>query len=98
MIDFEREIGDRFGPPPPEVENLLFQLRVKALAAKAELSAVTVENAQILLQHPDPEARFGSMDLDSSLRRSRRGLWLGKITDPNWQGRLVEVLRGLAAA
>jgi transcription-repair coupling factor (superfamily II helicase) len=98
MVDFEREIGDRFGPPPPEVENLLFQLRVKALAARAELSAVTVENAQILLQHPDPEARFGSIDLDPVLRRSRRGLWLGKITDPNWQGRLVEVLRGLAAA
>jgi transcription-repair coupling factor (superfamily II helicase) len=98
MADFEREVGDRFGKPPSEVENLLYQLRVKALAARAELSAVTVENAQILLQHPDPEARFGSMDLEPDLRRSRRGLWLGKITDPNWQGRLVEILRGLAAA
>ena len=95
IVQFEKEIGDRFGPPPVEVQNLLFQLRVKILAAAAGLSAVTVENGQLLLQHPDPESRFGSAELSSQARRSRRGLWLGRLSDPDWQERLIHFLREL---
>jgi transcription-repair coupling factor (superfamily II helicase) len=95
IAGFEREIADRFGAPPPEVQNLLLQLRVKILAAHADLSAVTVENGQILLQHPDPEARFGSVDLDAEARRSRRGLWLTRLSDPHWRERLIDFLREL---
>ncbi|HET7009512.1 MAG TPA: transcription-repair coupling factor [Anaerolineales bacterium] len=89
----ERELANRFGSPPPEARNLLYQIRVKVLAAGAGFSAVGVENGQILLQHPDPEERFGSTDLGPDVRRSRRGLWLGRITDRGWQDRLVEFLR-----
>ena len=96
ILHFEKEIGDRFGPPPVEVQNLLFQLRVKILAAAAGLSAVTVENGQLLLQHPDPERRFGAAKLSPQARRSRRGLWLGRLSDPDWQERLIQFLRELA--
>jgi transcription-repair coupling factor (superfamily II helicase) len=95
LLAFENECGDRFGPPPVELQNLLFQLRVKILAAAAQLSSVTTENGQLLLQHPDPESRFGSLDLDPDARRSRRGLWLGRLTDPDWQNRLIRFLRTL---
>ncbi len=95
IAHFENEIGDRFGPPPVEVQNLLFQLRVKILAAAADLSAVTVENGQLLLQHPDPESRFGSAELSPQARRSRRGLWLGRLSDADWQERLIHFLREL---
>ncbi|HSB89728.1 MAG TPA: transcription-repair coupling factor [Anaerolineales bacterium] len=98
IAGFEREIADRFGALPLEAQNLLFQLRVKILAARAELSAVTVENGQILLQHPDPEARFGSIDLDAEARRSRRGLWLTRLTHPAWRDRLIVFLRELGPA
>ena len=94
----EAELENRFGSPPLEVRNLLFQLQVKILAAAGEFSAVVVENGQILLQHPDPETRLGSVELGSDVRRSRRGLWLGRISQPGWQARLVEFLRDLPRA
>jgi transcription-repair coupling factor (superfamily II helicase) len=94
----ESELRNRFGPLPTETDNLLYQVRVKILAAAVELSAVTVENGQILLQHPDPEERFGAEDLGPDARRSKRGLWLGRVSQPGWQERLTEFLREQATS
>jgi transcription-repair coupling factor (superfamily II helicase) len=83
------ELIDRFGDPPLEVENLLYQLRAKLLAAAGQISGISSENGQILLQlRPDriPED-LGA--LGSDLRRSKRGLWL--VAD-DWQSRLLEIL------
>lgn len=89
------ELVDRFGEPPPEVENLLYQLRVKAMAAAAGLSGVVSENRQILLQ-PGP-GRSEAVEFDSlgpDVRTSKRGYWL---SSPQWRDRLLEVLAALAA-
>ena len=43
------ELEDRFGPLPEEAENLLYLLRVKALATKAEVATVSTENSSILI-------------------------------------------------
>jgi transcription-repair coupling factor (superfamily II helicase) len=86
----EAELVDRFGPLPREAQNLLYQLRVKVLAAAGRVNSVSAENGRILLQFiqgaepPDP------LLLGEDVRASKRGLWL---TGDDWQARLLEVLR-----
>jgi len=45
-----QEFGDRFGALPPEVENLLYALRIKILAAKAGIESISTEEGQIILR------------------------------------------------
>ncbi|MBI4287822.1 MAG: transcription-repair coupling factor [Chloroflexi bacterium] len=51
--DIARELEDRFGPPPEEVKNLLFGVKVKMAAMSAGLSAVVTENGDIVLKLRD---------------------------------------------
>ena len=46
----ERELRDRFGPLPEPARNLLYQLRLKALALQAGVQAITTEAGQIALR------------------------------------------------
>ncbi len=48
--DIERELSDRFGQPPAEVANLLYVVKVRQLAAEADLESLLTENRQIVLQ------------------------------------------------
>jgi transcription-repair coupling factor (superfamily II helicase) len=91
------EFADRFGPPPEEVENLLYQLRVKVLAGRAGAEGVTVENGQILISLPDALAEVDLPDVGADVRRSKRGLWLSRLGAPDWRARLLEVLAAFAA-
>ncbi len=50
MDDLEKEFSDRFGTPPPEVRNLLYAVRIKALAAKAGIESISTEDKQIVLR------------------------------------------------
>jgi transcription-repair coupling factor (superfamily II helicase) len=50
LDDVRREYGDRFGPPPAEVENLLYAVEIKALAAKAGIESVSLDKGRIILQ------------------------------------------------
>ncbi|UCD38887.1 MAG: DEAD/DEAH box helicase, partial [Fidelibacterota bacterium] len=50
LEDISREYVDRFGKPPPEVENLFYAVRIKALAAKAGIESITTEEGQIILR------------------------------------------------
>ena len=45
-----QEFNDRFGPPPVEVQNLLYAVKIKLLAAKAGLEAIATEQGQIVLR------------------------------------------------
>jgi transcription-repair coupling factor (superfamily II helicase) len=89
------EFGDRFGPLPEEVENLLYQLRVKVLAGRGGAEGVTVENGQILVALPDSFGEADLPDLGADVRRSKRGLWLARSGSPDWKQRLLDVLRAL---
>ncbi len=89
------ELQDRFGPPPIEVENLLYQLRIRSLAMRAGVESISVQNGQILLQMPySEEPRKLPISADD-VRQSKRGLWLSRRDDSNWKGRLEEVLWAL---
>ncbi|MFC1954709.1 transcription-repair coupling factor [Chloroflexota bacterium] len=45
-----REFEDRFGKPPPEIENLLYAVRIKILATKAGIESVSTERGEIVLR------------------------------------------------
>ncbi|MFQ5921684.1 MAG: transcription-repair coupling factor [Anaerolineales bacterium] len=84
------ELDDRFGSPPLEVENLLYQLRVKILASDAGITGIATEAGQILIQFAS--GRWPDADLGPEVRKSKRGLWL---TSANWQDSLMRLLQNL---
>jgi len=45
-----QEFSDRFGAPPPEVQNLLYAVKIKVLAAKAGVESITTEHGEIVLR------------------------------------------------
>ncbi len=48
--DMAQEFSDRFGALPAEVENLLYAVKIKILAAKAGIESITTEDGQIVLR------------------------------------------------
>ena len=91
------DFKDRFGPLPPEVDNLLYAARVKVLAARAYVESVTTERGEIVLrlveglrfdrQKLQPVLRDGIRVGNNQLGLSRRRL--GK----EWRDVLVDVLK-----
>ena len=52
------DFKDRFGAPPAEVNNLLYAVKIKALAAKAAIESISTEDGQIVIR------RFQGMPFD----------------------------------
>jgi len=48
--DMAREFKDRFGPLPEPVENLLYVVRIKILAMRADVSSVSTHGRQIVIK------------------------------------------------
>jgi len=48
--DVTQEFKDRFGPLPQPVENLLYIVKIKVLAARAEVSSVSTQGRQIVIK------------------------------------------------
>ena len=95
-----REFTDRFGSLPPEVENLLYVLKMKVLAAKAFVGSVTAEGGEIVLR-PVEGLRFDKQKLQHLTRGGVRvdRLQVGinrRRRDNEWRKVLEEVLRGMA--
>jgi len=94
------EFKDRFGLLPEEVENLLYALKIKLLAARAFVESVTPERGEIVLrlvqgvrfdkQKLQPVLRDGVGVAVTQLRINRRKL--GK----EWKNVLEDVLRRAA--
>ncbi|MFQ5433755.1 MAG: transcription-repair coupling factor [Anaerolineae bacterium] len=95
------ELADRFGSIPDPVHNLLYQLRIKALAQRAGVTAVTSENGQIKVRIEGLESmnRFHLQRyLGESVRVSRTAVWLGRGKSTHeWQVDVVQVLERLQA-
>jgi transcription-repair coupling factor (superfamily II helicase) len=93
------ELADRFGPIPDPVDNLLYQLRIKSLAMKAGVLAVTTESGQIQIRLPE-EGSTSRLHLQRYLgqkvRVSRKAIWLTRdMPTHEWQVVLVQVLEKL---
>jgi transcription-repair coupling factor (superfamily II helicase) len=52
LASVEMEFADRFGPLPEQVRNLIFQIKIKLMAAAAGLASVNFEGRQIVLRYP----------------------------------------------
>jgi transcription-repair coupling factor (superfamily II helicase) len=99
LDDFRKEYADRFGPPPPEVENLLYAVKIKGLAAKAGIESISTEEGQIILR------RFGGLPFDASRFSSsmRDEINIGrtqikinyKETETKWKGVIEEIFKVL---
>jgi len=97
IADLRAELSDRFGLLPEPVENLLYQLRVKLLAQRADVEAVTGEGGQVAIRvaglaHVDRSLL--QQRLGHGVRVSRTAVWL-TMAD-GWQKDLIEVLEALA--
>ncbi|HEX6384453.1 MAG TPA: transcription-repair coupling factor [Anaerolineae bacterium] len=93
------ELADRFGPIPDPVHNLLYQLRIKALAQRAHVTAVTTEAGQIKIRLVELENldRFRLQRfLGENVRVSRKAIWMNRdMGTHEWQVALVQVLEKL---
>jgi transcription-repair coupling factor (superfamily II helicase) len=93
------ELIDRFGPLPEEVQNLLYQVRIKVLALAAGVTAIGRDSGQLVLKSDDLEhvdrqrlqARIGD-----AARVARRAVWM-PIAD-GWPEALERTLRAMRAA
>ena len=97
--DIERELSDRFGPPPEEVKNLLYVVEIKQLATEAMLDSISTENKQVVL-HLNNAGELNKLCLAQDVKS---GIKLGsdrikldiKILGNSWQEVLRDVLRNL---
>lgn len=93
------ELRDRFGPLPEEVENLLYQLRVKATALQLGIQAIVREEDHIVIRAPgleyiDREAL--QHKLGSAPRVSRRQITLPLDEQKAWRDTLDRILSEIA--
>jgi transcription-repair coupling factor (superfamily II helicase) len=95
MVD---EFVDRFGPLPEEARNLFFQLKVKLLAEKAGLIAVSAENGQMVLRYPPlPEGETARPlpELGDDIRTGKNAIWIPVTRLNGWMEKLLAVLQQL---
>ncbi len=94
------ELVDRFGPIPDPVDNLLYQLRIKVLAAQAGVNTIATDNRQIQLKLPLEGLNRYHLQryLGGAVRVSRTAIWLPTEGGTHtWQVQLVQLLEKLAA-
>ena len=97
----DSEFSDRFGPLPPELRNLVFQIRIKILAEKIGLSAVVKEGSDIVLKFPSLPSNVTDRRLPPVSSRVRAGKNAYRISgidwdSDDWQEELIGILSILA--
>lgn len=98
--EIAKELEDRFGASPEEVQNLIYLLRLKVAAAQAKLASVGIEDGRIVLKataEGEPlSARIGTR-WNGRVKAARDRAWVtGPATDAQWQEHLMQVVSGLA--
>lgn len=96
------ELSDRFGPLPPAVENLLYQIDIKLLAQAANASAVVAQNGNVLIKLPylatiNRESLQRQLGEDIRVTRTAVEVPLQRDRD-TWQLQLLSILEKLAQA
>ena len=96
--DMEQELQDRFGNLPEATANLLYQLRLKSLALRAEVRGISVREGQIVISADrDLEREQLRRRLSKRAQVSRRWLRLPlRQSESVWRRELVEVLEAMA--
>ncbi|MBW6466188.1 MAG: transcription-repair coupling factor [Brevefilum sp.] len=97
LASIEMEFVDRFGPLPEQVRNLIFQIKIKLLAALVGLASVNFEGRQIVLSYPQLPEGIKARNLPELGMPVMAGKNAYRInfSDPDhepWQAVLVETL------
>lgn len=95
------ELRDRFGPTPEEVDNLLFQLRIKATALQIGVEAVVRDNGSLAVRYPGLESIDRAalqQRLGNGPRVARRHVVVPIDANGEWKEVLQQVLAELTAA
>ncbi|MSP11572.1 MAG: transcription-repair coupling factor [Chloroflexi bacterium] len=102
--ELAQEFADRFGPRPPEMDNLLFVLRIKSMANQVDATSISTEAGRVVLRMDGRDIP----DRDRLTRRygdeiivGRRSLSIPVYLNGSpagWQERLLEVLNDLVRA
>jgi len=95
--EMEQELADRFGPLPPDVQNLMYQLRLKALARDAGVGVIGVDNGRLVLRSGEgnyPNRERLQRVLRGRASVSHRTIWLPQ--ERGWREELVAVLKEMA--
>ena len=95
--EMEQELADRFGPLPGPARNLMYQLRLKALARDAGVGGIGVENGRLVLRsgrgnYAERERLQRALGGRATVGRREVRLPLGQ----GWQEELVAVLEQIA--
>jgi len=96
--NMERELTDRFGSLPEATANLLYQLRLKALALRAGVQGISTEKGQIVVRMTpleDAARRQLQIRLIGRSRVGQRQVWLPLRGGDRWRRELVEVLEAI---
>jgi len=100
--DMERELKDRFGSLPEAAANLLYQLRLKVLALRAGVQAISAQDKQIAIRITplkDLARRQLQRRLGRRARVGRHQVWLPlREKESVWRRELVEVLEAIGIA
>jgi transcription-repair coupling factor (superfamily II helicase) len=96
--DVAREFQDRFGPLPEPVENLLYIVKIKVLAAQAKVSSISTQGRQIVIK--PQEAVIASEAKQSLSRRYDAAVRIGptqikldtRLLGKRWKAVLEEIL------
>ncbi len=95
--DLTQEMVDRFGKLPDSVQDLLYLLRVRALATDAGVESVTADSEEIAIALPLPvlpEAAAKLSALAPGMRARGSRVWVRLQGD--WRATLLKVLKRLA--
>lgn len=97
--EIQEEFQDRFGSPPQDVLNLIWQTRIKLLAEKAGLYSIAVEGQQLVLRYPPlPKdvKRRALLSLEPHWRSGKNEYWPRFSLDgEEWKTRLETALNVL---
>ena len=95
------EFTDRFGALPVDVENLLFQVRVKVMAQIAGVTSVSMEGQQIICQYPALPEGIRTRNLPvigMDERVGKNAYWLTiSVDDELWKEKLVLFMQEIVA-
>jgi transcription-repair coupling factor (superfamily II helicase) len=97
--EMEQELADRFGSLPGPAQNLMYQLRLKALARDAGVGTIVVEKGYLVLRASGlkyPDRKGLQRILGGQAIVSYRDVRLPQ--DRGWREELVAVLKEMARA
>ena len=97
--EIREEFRDRFGTPPPDVLNLIWQTKIKLMAERAGFYSIAVEGQQLVMRYPPlPKdmKRRNLISLEPTWRSGKNDYWPRfSMNGEEWKTQLEEALNKL---